>query len=451
MDRLQQLAQGQLVRLPTSGTTGIVGPMIGSGGQGAVYVCDVGGRRLALKWYHLNTVRQDTTVGERIARLIGLGPPDQRYLWPLDRAEIAGREEFGYVMPLMSGDRRPLKDIVAAPPRRLDLKLEARAVACFEVADSFQQLHAKGLCYQDVNFGAFFVDPVRGSVLICDADNITTDGKLGGVYGTRKFMAPEVVRREAIPSMKTDLYSMAILFFYIVFGWHALDGRREAEATTLDAAVERQLYGTDPLFIFDPVNPANGPVTGMHDWIVARWRAMPKTVRDLFTRSFTTGLADASSGRVIETEWLRAFARLRDVVARCPGCGFEVTVEAEPASAMPACTACGKPVPRPTRMAFSNHIVAFLPGCELYRHHIEPGASLSLSEPVGRIDPHPTNPAVIGLHNLTAAPWNGHLRDGQRLSVAPGRTVKVVDGLEVDFGKRRGIVSEGDKVAGAAP
>src|SRR5207302_5201012 len=135
--------------------------------------------------------------------------------------------------PLMSGDRRPLKDIIAAPTRRLDMSLEARAAACFEVADSFQQLHAKGLCYQDVNFGAFFVDPLRGSILICDADNITVDGELGGVYGTRKFMAPEVVRRETIPSLKTDLYSMAVLFFYILFGWHPLDGRREAETTSL--------------------------------------------------------------------------------------------------------------------------------------------------------------------------------------------------------------------------
>jgi DNA-binding helix-hairpin-helix protein with protein kinase domain len=448
MVQSRQLAQGQIVRLTGCGSTGIVGPLIGAGGQGAVYVCDVGGRRLALKWYHPNVVQQDRTLRERISRLVALGPPDERYLWPLDRAEIDGSQEFGYFMPLMSGDRRPLKDIIAAPPRRLELTLEARAAACFEVADSFQQLHAEGLCYQDINFGAFFVDPLRGSILICDADNITIDGQLGGVYGTRKFMAPEVVRREAIPSMKTDLYSMAVLFFYIIFGWHPLDGRREAEIITLDQAAERRLYGVDPLFIFDPTNDANGPVAGLHGWVVARWRAMPAALRDLFTRSFTVGLSNPEAGRVVETEWRQAFARLRDAVARCAGCGFEIPVNVETAQSPPICLACGKTVPRPTRITIGNYLVAALPGSELYRHHVEPGASVILAQPVGRIEQHPTNAEIVGLHNLSSEPWTGQLRNGNLLPVAPGRTVRVVDGLGVDFGHRRGIVAQGDQLAG---
>jgi eukaryotic-like serine/threonine-protein kinase len=450
MAQMTQLAQGQTIRLAGSGSTGIVGSLIGAGGQGAVYVCDVGGRRLALKWYHPTTVRQDITLRERIVRLVALGPPDQRYLWPLDTAEIGGREEFGYVMPLMSGDRRPLKQIVAAPPRRLELTLEARAAACFEIADSFLQLHARGLCYQDVNFGAFFVDPLRGSILICDGDNITVDGQLGGVYGTRKFMAPEVVRREAIPSMKTDLYSMAVLFFYIIFGWHPLDGRREAEINVMSAAAERQLYGDEPLFIFDPDNGANGPVAGLHDWIVARWRAMPAALRDLFVRSFTRGLRDPASGRVFETEWRGAFAHLRDAVARCSGCGFENPIDAEHGARKPACAACGKPVARPTRIALANYLIAFSPGSELFRHHVEPGASLWLADPVGRIEPHPSNPALIGLHNLTEHPWTGRTREGNVLGVAPGRTIRVVDGLAVDFGARRGEVFGADPAGGDA-
>ena len=235
-------------------------------------------------------------------------------------------------MPLASSDRRPLKDIIAAPSRRLSLPLEARCLAGFGVADSFQQLHAKGLCYQDVNFGAFFVDPLRGDILICDADNICVEGELGGVFGTRKFMAPEIVRREALPSTKTDLYSMAVLFFYILLGWHPLDGAREAAITTLDAASERSLYGDRPLFIFDPVDTSNGPTPKAHDWIVARWRAMPAELRALFQRSFTAGLRDPSA-RVVETEWRRALARLRDAIAHCPACGFETPVD--PAAARP--------------------------------------------------------------------------------------------------------------------
>jgi len=83
-----ELARGQPFRL--SGSVGIVGELIGSGGQGAVYAVDTTGRRLALKWYHSHVVLADLTLRARIARMVRQGPPDQNFLWPLDFAEIQG-------------------------------------------------------------------------------------------------------------------------------------------------------------------------------------------------------------------------------------------------------------------------------------------------------------------------------------------------------------------------
>ena len=232
-----ELARGQPFRL-SSGSTGIVGELIGSGGQGAVYAVDTAGRRLALKWYHSHVVLADLTLRARIARMVRQGPPDQNFLWPLDFAEIQGSPSFGYIMPLISSDRRPLKDLFVAPPRGINPALDIRATACFDIATSFQRLHATGYCYQDINFGGFFIDAERGTIQICDADNIAVDGEPGGVYGTRKFMAPEVVRRQALPSTKTDLYSMAVLFFYMIFNWHPLD----ASSTLLTVLVIPAIY-----------------------------------------------------------------------------------------------------------------------------------------------------------------------------------------------------------------
>ena len=33
----------------------------------------------------------------------------------------------------------------------------------------------------------------------------------------------------ALPSSRTDLFSMAVLFSYVLLGWHPLDGRREGQ------------------------------------------------------------------------------------------------------------------------------------------------------------------------------------------------------------------------------
>ena len=441
------LPVGQEFRLRNAGTSGIVGRKLGAGGQGAVYLVDVGGRQLALKWYHPHVVQIDRTLRERIERLVQEGPPDKRFLFPFDLATIQGRPEFGYVMPVVSEDRRPFSDILAAAPQRLDLTLEARATACYEIAESFQQLHTRGLCYQDLNFGSFFVDPIRGGVLICDADNITVEGLLGGVLGTPKFMAPEVVRRETIPSSGTDLYSMAVLFFYALFQWHPLEGRREAATRERTPETQLQLYGRDPLFLFDPASEANGPLAGTHDWVVARWKAMPAFLRELFVRSFTVGLL-APEARVLESEWRAAMARLRDAITPCPTCRFEIPFDVPSAAATPACPLCGHAVPRPVRMTLGRYLVAMRPDRQLFAHHVEPAAPVALRESVATVDRHPTDETIIGLRNLTQAPWQGRTSEGKPITIVPGRTVRILDGLGIDFGqeagRREGVVAGAD-------
>ena len=64
-----------------------------------------------------------------------------------------------------------------------------------------------------------FFDPDTGDVLICDNDNVSANGiDNSSVYGTPRFMAPEIVMGQAKPSRNTDLYSLAVLLFYMVCG-----------------------------------------------------------------------------------------------------------------------------------------------------------------------------------------------------------------------------------------
>jgi serine/threonine protein kinase len=110
-----------------------------------------------------------------------------------------------------------------------------------------------GLCYRDISFGNVFFDPDTGEVLICDNDNVAVDGEGKiGVLGTPRFMAPEIVRGEALPSMHTDVFSLAVLLFYMLIMHHPLEGKRELAIKCLDLPAMNKLYGTDPLFIYDP-------------------------------------------------------------------------------------------------------------------------------------------------------------------------------------------------------
>ena len=117
----------------------------------------------------------------------------------------------------------------------------------------------------------------------------------GGILGTPRFMAPEIVRGDSLPSIQTDLFSLAVLLFYLFVVHHPLEGSRELAIHSFDLPAMTKLYGTHPLFIFDPQDASNRPVAAYHENAIVFWPLFPQFLRDLFIRSFTEGLRDAGT------------------------------------------------------------------------------------------------------------------------------------------------------------
>ena len=274
---LQVLNVGQIVRTESTHLDCEVEQFIGAGAQGEVYCARVSGRPLALKWYFDNVATPQQRAS--LERLVQKGPPNNRFLWPLELATATAIAGFGYLMPL----REPrFHSVVALMKRRIDPSFRVLATAGFEVAHSFLQLHSKGLCYRDISFGNLFLDPDTGEIVICDNDNVTVDGDPNaGVLGTPRFMAPEVVRGEAVPGTQTDLFSLAVLLFYLFYMHHPLEGKRELAIHSFDLPAMTHLYGVAPLFIFDPTDRSNEPVRGHHDNALDLWPIYPQFLRDL--------------------------------------------------------------------------------------------------------------------------------------------------------------------------
>lgn len=427
------LAEGQAL-CTVKGRSGRVGPLLGAGGQGEVYRVTVEGLPFALKWYHRHYVEVDVGLRARLERTIRRGAPTNDFLWPLDLVDIGGSGSFGYVMPLRADNFRSIRDIIAPPPQRLNLTLAERAHVCLQLANAFLELHAGGFCYQDINFGNIFIDPETARILICDNDNVNIDGAEASIYGARKFMAPEVVRRERLPDSRTDLFSMAVMFFYTLLGWHPLDGKREHSAALLDADTEFRLYGADPLFMFDPVNGANGPVQGFHDPIVARWNSLPEPLRGLFVRSFGEGLKDPAS-RVLETEWRPPLQALIDGAFACRACGYEHGADwrGEILAGPYACAACNQPPFAPDALRIGRRMMSLSLGRRLSKDALGAGAE-------GAVEAHPTRPELVGLRNLGAGAWQARLPGGQQHEVGAGQTVRLMPGLVIDFGAQTGLV-----------
>jgi DNA-binding helix-hairpin-helix protein with protein kinase domain len=419
---------------------GSVGEFLGQGGQGAVFRADFGTGVYAIKWYHNHYIDIDTNLKDRLVRAIARGAPDHRFLWPLElvfRPEQPG--SFGYVMGIRPGEFRSIRELLAPPPNRIELSLEKRFFVCWQIADSFLSMHANGFCYQDINFGNFFIHPSTGQVMICDNDNVNVDGGEASVYGTRKFMAPEIVRRETFPNSRTDLYSMAVLFFYVLIGWHPLDGKREAEAQILTPDLEQALYGTDPLFIFDAGNDANGPVSPLHDMLVCRWNTLPASLRSLFQKAFGPGLHNPNE-RVIEKDWIKAFEACQRAVFTCDVCRFEHVFAPElDTSTEISCAYCSESVAVPATFRFGNKCIALTIDSVIALTDLG-NASANRWESAAVIVGHPTKPGVLGMRNTTSDPWRVKSADGTITLVSPGKTVLLADRLLIEIGQHSGRI-----------
>lgn len=430
------LQSGLTIRL-RSGSKCTVGSFLGSGGEGEVYAASLDGHSAAIKWYfpRIGTPELKSAISDLIKR----GPPSTRFLWPFDLAEDEALPAFGYVMPLRGQEFKGIVDLMA---RKINPSFRALATAGLLLADSYWLLHASGYCYRDISFGNVFLKPDSGDVLICDNDNVGIDNVPNHrVKGTPLFMAPEIVRGEAFPSSHTDRYSLAVLLFYIFMVHHPLDGKRETAIKCLDLPAMTRLYGSDPLFIYDPNDNSNRPDPAKHENAIIFWKIYPSFLRELFTRAFTTGLWNRDK-RVTETEWKRTMVTLRDAIIDCTACGqaenFYDRIQVQSQTPI-ICWACGRECKLPFRIRVGSHLVNLNRDAKLYPHHTEE-QEWDFTEPTAQVVSHPADPGVYGLKNLSSHKWTTRGADGVLRDVLPGKSVSLVSGTRIYFGKVEGEI-----------
>jgi eukaryotic-like serine/threonine-protein kinase len=290
-----------------------------------------------------------------------------------------------------------------------------------------------------------FFDPNTGHVLICDNDNVGIDNETRtGVLGTPRFMAPEIVRGEAKPSTKTDLFSLAVLLFYIFMVHHPLEGKRESEIRCFDLPAMTQLYGSNAVFIFDPHNDSNRPIPGYQQNAIDYWEIYPQFLRDLFIKAFTDGIAYPDSGRVQETEWRSAMIRLRDSIIYCPYCAAEnfYDPEALKRSQVPTCWSCAQEMRLPPRIRIdkNRNVIMLNHDSQIYPHHVNDQTPYDFSQPIACVSQNPKNPGIWGLKNLSIEKWVATTADGSIKDIAPGQNITLAVGTKINFGRTEGEI-----------
>lgn len=433
---------GQTVHPQSSSIPCIVEKFLDGGGQGEVYQANLGGKSVALKWYFPHALKADPDQKSRLEAAIESGAPNSRFLWPMYLVSAPGIEGFGYIMEIRQTQYKTLKALMKG---RIKPNLRALATAGFQLADSFLQLHSRGLCYCDISLGNVFINPDTGDILICDNDNVTANGAEVSILGTLGFTAPEIVLGQSQPNTQTDLYSLAVLLFHMLLIHHPLHGKKEAEIRCLDLPAMNLLYGSEPTFIFDPQDESNRPVPDYHDKVLMLWQIYPQFLRDLFTKAFTTGIRDPQNGRVRESEWRGAMVRLLDSIVYCPHCGQQNFYAPDPLKQTddkmnPCCALdCKKDLRLPPRIQIDRNIIMLNHDTKLFPHHIS-NRLYDFSSPIAEVNRHPTDPNLWGLKNLTDEKWILTTPTDDLKEVEPTRSILIAEGTKINFGKAEGEI-----------
>ena len=415
---------GDQVDLLTTGRRAVVRNILGEGGQGHVFAVDVDGTRQALKWYHPHAA----TPNQRavILDLIERRPPNNRFLWPLELAErrAAGEEGFGYTMPVRPDRFVSMASVMADAN---SLSTDAVCTAAYQLADAFLRVHAQGLCYRDISFGNVFVDPTDGSALVCDNDNIGIDGgSISNVLGTRRFMAPEIVRGQALPSRATDLYSLSVLLFYLLMWGHPLSAGGRTPTRCGITAPSPTCSGATRCSSSIPTTSRTGPCpTASSAPTGASGRALSAscscgrsppgcTIRGHGCRRASGGASSSALGT--SSPSARSAAQSRSGTRRRRGAAGRASRDLAP----------------PLRLQFSNTTVVLRERTELSAHHLL--RNWDFQTPLAAVARHPERPDQWGLRNTGSAPWRLRDLDGEEHVVEAGRAVGLLPGIRIDFG-----------------
>lgn len=421
----------------TNGEEVTVKAKLGEGGQGAVYKVLYNGNEYALKWYLPNYLKGLKPNYKRfynnLERNVTSGSPSPAFLWQKAIAVTGKRSNgFGYIMELRPQQYEEFTKFIKAKVHFDSTETVIRAA--INVIEAFQALHRKGLSYQDLNPGNFFINPQNGDVLICDNDNVAPDGENLGVGGTPGYMAPEVILGQAKPSTNTDLFSLSVILFELFFLSHPLEGANCCKYPCLTQQIERELYADKPVFVMSNADASNRPVKGVHSNLISLWPVYPDFLHEAFNKAFGDGLKD-SSKRLTEKAWKDVLYKLLDNAVICPHC-HEINFADMAQGVALQCTipSCRAKYAVPFKACVGKFEIVAGKDKHITEYHVSYGKREAV---VATFMESKKTPGVFGLKNDSNTIWNVQYPGKPATTYEPGKVVTMIPDTVIEIGNQK--------------
>lgn len=416
-----ELSEGTEIKL-LNGKVCTIDKELGRGGQGIVYLVDYCGGDYALKWY---TKDYSNDFYENLKNNTNVGAPSKAFLWPLAVTEKQFGS-FGYVMPLRPRGYKEFGEFMLAKTQFSSMAANINAAIC--ICDAFQKLHIRGLSYQDMNDGNFFINPRNGDVLICDNDNVAPDRTNLGIIGKAGYLAPEIVDRKSMPNRYSDYFSMAVILFILLYYNRPFEGKKFASCNCMTEDLEKELFGHKAVFIMDPTDDSNRPVEGLHTNVLRRWGLFPKSIESLFVQAFSKQAILFPDKRVIDREWMTKMIQLRSMLCHCSHCNEETFVE--PDVNTQTCIDCEKVIQKPMVLKVDQYRIPLFEGQKIY--NVQLPIDGTLNAVVGEVVKNSVS-GKLGIKNYSSFTWQAIDPIGTVHNVSPEAGMPIKNEMKIKF------------------
>ena len=406
--------------------------ILGSGGQGEVYLVKCENNYYAFKYF---IDKPERNFINNLMNNINKGAPSDNFIWPKELIEF--KNSFGYIMDLRPKEYSSFVSYLTGKTKLPSMKILLNW--CIELVKSFKHLHEKGLSYQDLNEGSFFIKKETGELLICDNDNVAAAGQNFGILGKMRYMAPEIVRGDIdpftndrqMPDIHSDRFSLAIILFLALCLGNPFEGNRLKGYDIIDEKAEFELFGSNPIYIYNKDDSSNRPIRGYHASLLKRYPLLPSYIKEAFHRTFVDGLKDRENGRTTEIEWIRLLCKYRDELVTCK-CGLEYIYGFEEKTINNTCPLCGEKVRDFCYLIVGKHKIILEPKKFIYKFHLNKYSS-DYNTPICEVIVNKNNKELWGIKlDLEEDVYIKDSKDNEKTIPANG-VVPIISNLKLKF------------------
>ena len=128
--------------------------------------------------------------------------------------KLSEHEDFKPYLLLELSDKGELNDYINCG--RNGFKEKHCKIIFYEILKGIQVMHDANICHRDIKAQNILLSSEKYNIKICDFGFSSDSTEMqNGMYGTREYMAPEIILGKEYNGIKADIFSLGVLLFYL--------------------------------------------------------------------------------------------------------------------------------------------------------------------------------------------------------------------------------------------